>query len=86
MTCPVKLVEVRDMSKPNATQLVTLEAAAATLGRGYSRSSILRRINSGEWREGIEWIDDRLDGARYRQIKINLTAVEEWRRKPAGKR
>lgn len=68
------------------TELVTLEAAAAALGRGYSRSSILRRINNGEWREGIEWIDDRRGESKYRIIKINLTAVAEWRRKPVGKR
>lgn len=73
------------MSKQTA-ELVTLDEAAQRLGRGYSRSSILRRINNGEWREGIEWIDDRRGESRYRQIKINLTAVEEWRRKPAARR
>ena len=72
-------------TKPTA-ELVTLEEAAQRLGRGYSRSSMLRRINGGEWREGIEWIDDRRDGAAYRQIKINLTAVADWRRKPAARR
>lgn len=74
------------MTTKQTAELVTLETAAATLGRGYSRSSILRRINNGEWREGVEWIDDRRDGATYRQIKINLTAVQEWRRKPAARR
>ncbi|MBW4694664.1 MAG: hypothetical protein KME27_23180 [Lyngbya sp. HA4199-MV5] len=74
------------MNTKQTTELVTLETAAAALGRGYSRSSILRRINSGEWREGIEWIDDRPGTSRYRLIKINLTAVEARRRKPAGKR
>ncbi len=69
-----------------APELVTLDAAAAQLGRGFSRRSILRRIDSGEWREGFEWIDDRRAGAANRQIKINLTAVNEWRVKPAAKR
>ncbi|MBN3905853.1 MAG: hypothetical protein HWQ35_04480 [Nostoc sp. NMS1] len=41
------------------TQLVTIEQAHEKLGKGYSRSSILRRIKSGEWKEGIHWIDDR---------------------------
>ena len=74
------------MTTKQTAKLVTLDKAAATLGRGYSRSSILRRIANKEWREGIEWLDDRRDGAAYRQIKINLTAVEEWRRKPAARR
>ncbi|PSB29930.1 hypothetical protein [Stenomitos frigidus] len=67
-------------------QLVTISEASRLLGSGYSRRSILRRVDSGEWREGFEWIDDRRAGAANRQIKINLTAVNEWRVKPAAKR
>jgi len=68
------------------SELVTIKEAVKRLGAGYSRRSILRRIDSGEWREGVEWIDDRHAGATNRQIKINLTAVAEWRTKPAARR
>lgn len=70
----------------NHIELVTLAEAARTLGRGFSRRSILRRIDSGEWVEGQHWIDDRRTGATNRQIKINLTAVMQWRTRPAAKR
>jgi hypothetical protein len=67
-------------------QIVTIEEAYKTLGKGYSRSSILRRIESSEWKEGIHWIDDRRVGALKRVIKINLAAVNQHRTVPAGKR
>lgn len=71
------------MSSP---EYLPMDEAAKVLGEGYSRSSILRRINSEEWVEGVHWIDDRRAGTTYRRIKINLTAVNEWRRKPAARR
>ncbi len=67
-------------------ELVTIEEAAKRLGVGYSRSSILRRIKDLEWQEGVHWIDDRRSGSAYRRIKINLAAVQAWRRIPAAKR
>lgn len=74
------------MSRQPTAELVTLSEAARQLGRGYSRSSILRRIASEEWREGIEWIDDRPHTSKHRIIKIDLAAVEVLRRKTAAKR
>jgi len=71
---------------PDNAKLVPLETASEQLGRGFSRRSILRRIDSGEWVEGIHWIDDRREGSTYRLIKINLTAIQEWRSIPAAKR
>lgn len=70
----------------NPSQLVTIAEASAQLGRGYSRSSIIRRIEAEEWKEGIHWIDDRRVGATKRVIKINLDAVNQLRSIPAGKR
>jgi hypothetical protein len=67
-------------------EYLPIDEAAQILGKGYSRSSILRRINAKEWKEGIHYIDDRRSGTAYRHIKINIEAVNEWRRKPAGKR
>lgn len=79
------------MKKPPAklpahAELVTIEEASAKLGRGFSRRSILRRIDSGEWQEGLHWIDDRRMGSTKRIIKINLTAVMELRSVPAAYR
>jgi hypothetical protein len=68
------------------SQLVTIEQAYEALGKGYSRSSILRRIESGEWKEGIHWIDDRRAGALKRVIKVNLATVNKHRAVPAGRR
>jgi hypothetical protein len=67
---------------PSDAVLVTIARAAAMLGKGYSYSSILRRIETGEWKEGIHWIDDSPLNARKRSIKINLTAVNEFRAIP----
>jgi hypothetical protein len=67
---------------PSDAVLVTIAKAAATLGRGYSYSTILRRIDAGEWKEGIHWIDDSTLNARKRSIKINLTAVNKFRAIP----
>lgn len=66
------------------TELVSIEEAVSRLGKGYSRSSILRRINSGEWVEGTHWMDARRQGATYRIIKINLIAVRAELATPAA--
>ncbi len=68
------------------SQLATIEEAHERLGKGYSRSSILRRIESGEWKEGFHWIDDRREGSLKRVVKINLEAVNRLRVVPAGRR
>lgn len=69
---------------PLDAELVTIDEAAERLGKGYSRRSIFRRIQSGDWQEGIHWIDDRQVGSANRLIKINLTAVQQWRATPAA--
>jgi len=68
------------------TELVTVDEASRRLGKGFSRRSIVRRIDRGEWIEGVEWVDDRHKGAINRQIRINLVAVQAWRQKPATER
>jgi hypothetical protein len=67
---------------PSDAVLVTVAKAAEMLGRGYSYSTILRRIEAGEWKEGIHWIDDSTLNSRKRSIKINLTAVNKFRAIP----
>lgn len=69
---------------PNQADLVALDEASRRLGRGFSRSSILRRIDSGEWQEGIHWVDARRKGSVYRVIKINLAAVRTTLATPAA--
>jgi len=75
--------------KPNPklspdAQLVSIDEATQQLGHGYSRRSILRRIDSGEWEEGFHWVDARRRGALRRVIKINLTAVRDELAIPAA--
>lgn len=77
--------KIKSSLSPNA-ELVTIEQASMHLGKGFSRRSILRRIDEGEWEEGIHWIDDRRVGSTRRIIKINLTAVMELRGIPAAYR
>lgn len=77
---------MKKLNNIDPAQLVTIEEAHEKLGKGYSRSSILRRIESNEWKEGIHWIDDRRIGALKRVIKINLKEVNQLRAMPAGRR
>jgi hypothetical protein len=66
----------RTMSKlPPDAELLAIEQASIRLGKGFSRSSIFRRISSGEWQEGIHWIDARRYGCANRIVKINITAI-----------
>ncbi|MEM7581605.1 MAG: hypothetical protein ACFB02_16065 [Mastigocoleus sp.] len=60
---------------PSDAELLTIKQASERLGKGFSRSSISRRIASGEWKEGIHWIDARRENSINRIIKINVTAV-----------
>lgn len=68
------------------SQILTVEEASKVLGKNYSRSSIMRRISSGEWEEGVHWFDDRREGGRRRQIRINLLEIRKLRSVPAGMR
>lgn len=44
-------------------------------GRGFSRSTILRRIESGEWIQGKHWESDHRVASERRLIKINVDYV-----------
>jgi hypothetical protein len=73
------------MSKlPPDAELLTIEQASIRLGKGFSRSSIIRRISSGEWLEGVHWVDARRGGAANRIVKINITAVLDTFATPAA--
>ena len=68
-------------SKPKTVDLKDIDAAVQILterlGRGYSRASIWRRINSGDWKEGHHWVNHARQDARIRLVKINVAAVLE---------
>lgn len=66
--------------------LLTIAQTGEKLGKGFSRKSIMRRIDSGDWVEGIHFIDDARSNSKLRSIKINLPAVIEWRCTPADQR
>ena len=83
MTKPTKHTP-KPKALPADAALVTIPEATKQLGKGYSRRSIFRRIQSGEWQEGVHWIDDRPLNSSRRIIKINLTAVNELRGIPAA--
>lgn len=74
-------MEVTNLAKrimyklPPDAELLTIQEASNRLGKGFSRSSILRRISSGQWKEGLHWVDARRNDSMNRLIKINITAV-----------
>lgn len=65
---------------------VTIDEAHKLLGRGYSRRSILRRIESGEFVEGEHWVNDASPHSKKRNIKINLEAIRRLRATPTHQR
>lgn len=76
---PKQLPRIPDNAEP-----VDISEASKRLGKGYSRRSIFRRIESGEWVEDLHWIDDCPQNSARRIIKINLTAINELRASPAA--
>lgn len=39
------------------SRCVTIKEAARILGKNFSEPSIRRRIESGEWKKGVHWIN-----------------------------
>ena len=66
--------------------LVSIADAPATFGKGWSRRSILRRIDAGEFLEGTHWIDEAPTGSAVRRIKLVKSAIESHLSTPAGAR
>lgn len=64
--------------------LVTIEDAAITLGKNFSKRSIRRLIQSGEWTEGVHWVNQARLGATKRRVKIVLPAALKYAGISAG--
>jgi len=62
----------RPAKLPPDAELLSIPEAYEQLGKGYSRRSIFRRISSGEWIEGLHWIDDRPQNSARRIIARSL--------------
>jgi hypothetical protein len=79
-------MRLKNKLKINPEDLLTIGQTSQKLGKGFSRKSISRRIEAGDWVEGIHFIDDAPSYSKLRSIKINLPAVIEWRSTPAAER
>lgn len=84
----IKSMPKTNLLKPTIKEedCVTIDEAYKLLGRGYSRRSILRRIESGEFTEGEHWINDASPYSKKRNIKINLEAIRRLRATPTHQR
>ena len=63
---------------PNKNFWVPIEEAHKFLGGGWSKHSILKRIEQGELEEGKLWRDERSLSSRLALKKINVYAVDRW--------
>lgn len=70
----------------NPSDLRTIAQTHQLLGKGYSRNSIMRKIASGDWVEGVHYVNDASRDNQQRAIRINIVAVQEWRATPAALR
>lgn len=61
----------------NSNDLMPLREAVKELD--YSATTMYRRINSGDWVEGIHWVDDSVKNAKYKKILINIKEVNKLR-------
>jgi hypothetical protein len=70
----------------NENELVTIEECHTKLGRGFSPRTILRRIESGEYKEGTHWVNVASVASKKRIIKINMAAIRELISTPSYER
>ena len=61
--------------KIDVTQLKTISQVHQTLGEGFSPSTIVRRIKSGEYKEGVHWYNVAPKSSKKRIIKLNLDEI-----------
>lgn len=62
-----------------ADDLVPLKEAPSIFGDGWSRRSILRRIENNELKEGEHYINDAPPSSSRRKIKLIISGIEAWR-------
>ncbi|NEQ26935.1 MAG: hypothetical protein F6K28_49525 [Microcoleus sp. SIO2G3] len=68
----------------NEDDLITIQECYQKLGQGFSRRTILRRIESGEFEEGVHWVNVASVSSKKRIIKINMAALRELISTPAA--
>jgi hypothetical protein len=61
----------------NPDDLVPLQQAATELK--CSTKTMYRRINAGDWTEGLHWVDNAAKNAKCRKILINVKEVKNLR-------
>jgi hypothetical protein len=61
----------------DSKDLVPLRKAAKELE--YSAATMYRRINAGDWVEGLHWVDDAARNAKCKKILINIKEVNKLR-------
>ena len=65
---------------------INVEDASRLFGRGWSVSSVYRRIDSGELVEGKHYVNSARPNSQRRSIKLLRQAIEKYLLKPAAKR
>lgn len=78
--------KTRKIREINEEDLITIKECHLRLGRGFSRSTILRRIASGEFEEGWHWVNLASRNSQNRNIRINMAAIREYIATPGGLR
>jgi GH24 family phage-related lysozyme (muramidase) len=56
-------------------EILPLADAAIKLGKKFSVSSMRRRINAGEWKEGQHWINYASTDGKNRSIGVNISYI-----------
>jgi hypothetical protein len=59
--------------------LIDIKSAKDLFGKGWSTSSITRRINNGELKEGKHYINDASVNSKQRKIKLIISGIEKFR-------
>lgn len=58
------------------SQWVSISRAAEILGHKFSEPSIRRRIQSGQWKENVHWVNIS-NGNERRSYRINVSAISD---------
>ena len=65
--------------KIKSDDLIDINSAKDLFGKGWSKSSILRRIDNHELIEGKHYINDASVNSKQRKIKLIISGIEKFR-------